>query len=109
MAYQKQTRIARVNITTAGTTTIVAGGQLGTGIGSIHVWQVELNGAGANVITGTTNATLLPGEIDFTAAGAAAVLQNTEEPWFTTLPGQSFGFNTTTTAAVTGAIYYTLA
>lgn len=109
MGYIKNLRKVSVNIASIGTTTLVTGGTLGTGFGSIKVWQVLLNGGGANVITPTSNATLGNPPTVFTGAGSAEVLQNTETPWFETLPGQSLGLNTTTTATVTGTLWYSLA
>lgn len=108
MSYQKNSRRADINVSAAGTIQLVAPGQLGAGFGSVHVWQVLLNGGGANVITFPSGgATSTP--IVFNAAGASAVLQNTEEPWFKGLPGQGMSITTTTASTVTGSIWYTLA
>ena len=78
-------------------------------MGSVKVWQVLLNGAGANVITFTSAGNPVNPPVVFAGAGASAVLQNTEEPWFKGLPGQGLSMTTTTTNGVTGTLFYTLA
>lgn len=90
---------------TAGNTQAVGG----TPVGHIRVWQVALNGAGANVLQFQSgSSTAIGSQIVFTAAGSAATLQATGVPWFETLPGQALVLNLTTGAAVTGSVYYTL-
>ncbi len=117
-------RTATVNASTASDNTIVAIGgagfdpgntfqngaaETGTQVGCVTVWQVQLEGAGANVLQFKSGAsTSLGGPVTFTAAGSTATLQATGVPWFKTAAGQSLVLNLTTTAAITGTIYYTL-
>lgn len=90
---------------TAGNTQAVGG----TPVGCITVWQVLLNGAGANALQFQSGSTTAIGAlINFTAAGSAATLQATGVPWFKTVAGQALVLNLTTGAAVTGSVYYTL-
>lgn len=109
MSYIKNLRKLSIGALSTGNNTIVAGGQLGAGIGSIRVWQVEMESSGATVITPYSNTTQIPGSIAFTGAGSSAVLQNTETPWMETLPGQALIWNLTAGATLTGAIWYSLA
>lgn len=102
-------RLAITTALAAGDNTLVAGGQLGTGIGSIRVWQVELESSGAETIIPKSGATAIPGEIIFTGAGASAVLQATGVPWQECLPGYSLVWNLATGGTLTGAIWYSLA
>ena len=104
--------LRKLAITTAlgaGDNTLVAGGQLGTGIGSIRVWQIELVTSGAETIIPKSGTTAIPGEIIFTGAGASAVLQGTGIPWMECLPGQSLVWNLANGTTLTGCIWYTLA
>lgn len=108
-------RVAQVNASTVGNNTIIAapggtGGNVnGTGFGDITVWQVALNGAGANVLQFQSGATTPIGsQIVFTGAGSAATLQATGVPWFKCAAGQALILNLTTTGAVTGSVYFTL-
>lgn len=111
MPYKDNLR--RLAITTAlgaGNNTLVAGGQLGTGIGSIRVWQIELEANAAETIvprSGTT--TVIPGTIILTTAGSSAVLNNTDTPWMECLPGQSLIWTLTTGGTLTGQIWYSIA
>src|ERR1017187_4434122 len=104
--------LRRLAITTAlgsGDNTLIAGGQLGTGIGSIRVWQIELESGGVETIIPKSNTTAIPGTIVFTGAGASAVLTATGVPWMECLPGQALVWNLLTGSTLTGAIYYSLA
>ena len=104
--------LRRLAITTAlgaGNNTLVAGGQLGTGIGSIRVWQIELVTSGAETIIPKSGTTAIPGEIIFTGAGASAVLQATGVPWMECLPGQALVWNLGTGSTLTGCLWYSLA
>jgi hypothetical protein len=104
--------LRRLAITTAlgaGNNTLVAGGQLGTGIGSIRVWQIELVTSGAETIIPKSGTTAIPGEIIFTGAGASAVLQATGVPWMECLPGQALVWNLATGGTLTGCLWYSLA
>jgi hypothetical protein len=96
-------------VTASGDNTIIAAAQLGVGIGSIKVYQIELETAGAVTITPKSGSTIIPGVITLTGAGAAVVLQATGEPWWRCLPGQALVLNMSTNALVTGALYYALA
>lgn len=104
--------LRRLAITTAlasGNNTLVAGGQLGTGIGSIKVWQIELESSGAETISPFSNTTAIPGKLVLTGAGATIVLQATGTPWMECLPGQALIWNLVTGGTLTGAIWYGLA
>jgi len=102
-------KLAITTALTSGDNTLVGGGQLGTGIGSIRVWQVELESSGAEVIAPKSGTTAIPGKIILTDAGSTVVLQATGAPWMECLPGQSLVWNLTTGGTLTGAIYYSLA
>src|ERR1017187_9963591 len=102
-------RLAITTALAAGENTLVAGGQLGTGIGSIRVWQIELVTSGAETIIPKSGTTVIPGEIIFTGAGASAVLQATGVPWMECLPGQALVWNLGTGGTLTGSIWYSLA
>lgn len=104
--------LRRLAITTAlgaGNNTLIAGGQLGVGIGSIRVWQIELESNDAETIAPFSNTTAIPGEIVLTGAGAAVVLPSTGTPWMECLPGQSLIWNLTAGGTLTGALWYSLA
>ena len=93
----------------AGNNTLVAGGQMGAGIGSIRVWQIELQSSGTETIIPFSNTTQIPGEIILGAAGASAVLPGTGVPWMECLPGQSLIWNLATGGTLTGTLWYSLA
>jgi hypothetical protein len=93
----------------AGNNTLVAGGQLGPGIGSIRVWQIELESSDAETITAFSNATPLPGPIFLSGPGSSALLYATGVPWMECLPGQSLIWNLATGGTLTGVIWYSLA
>ena len=96
-------------VTTSGDNTIIAAAQLGTGIGSIKVYQIEMVTDGAVTITPKSGTTTIPGSLVLGGAGASVVLQATGEPWWKCLPGQALVLNMSTGASVTGALYYALA
>ena len=102
-------RLAITTALTSGDNTLVAAAQLGTGIGSIRVWQIELESNAAETIIPKSGTTAIPGEIIFTGAGASAVLNATGVPWMECLPGQALVWNLATGGTLTGAIYYSLA
>ena len=109
MADKLDCRVLAVNASTAAQNLLLAAPTTigGTGVGHIIVWQVLLGGAGANTLqfqSGNTNIGL---PIIFTANGSTATLQDTGAPWFETKPGEALNLTLTTTAAVTGEIYYT--
>lgn len=93
----------------AGNNTIVAGGQLGAGIGSIRVWQIELQTSGAETISPFSNATPIPGQLNLLSEGSTVVLQATGTPWMECLPGQSLIWNLATGGTLTGVIWVSLA
>ena len=93
----------------AGDNIIVLGGQLSAGIGSIRVWQIDLETSAAVTITPKSNGTIVPGSITLTGPGATATLQNTQTPWMETLPGQNLVWNLTAGGTLAGAIWYSLA
>lgn len=104
--------LRRLIISTAlgvGNNTLVAGGQLGAGIGSIRVWQIELETSGAVTIVPFSNTTQVAGSLVLTGAGATVTLQATGTPWQECLPGQSLIWNLTAGVTLTGAIWYSLA
>lgn len=103
--------LRRLAITTAlgaGNNTLVVGGQLGTGIGSIRVWQIELESSGAETISPFSGTTSIPGAIVIPAAGRVT-LEGTGVPWMECLPGQSLIWSLATGGTLTGAIWYSLA
>ena len=103
--------LRKLAITTAlisGDNTLVVGGQLGTGIGSIRVWQVQLESSNAEIIIPKSGTTVIPGTITLLGAGNV-VLQATGVPWMECLPGQDLVWNLATGATLTGAIWYSLA
>lgn len=103
--------LRRLAITTAlgaGNNTLIAGGQLGSGIGSIRVWQIQIEGSAAETISPLSNTTSIPGKIVLLAAGNI-VLQATGTPWMECLPGQSLIWNLATGGTLTGVIWYSLA
>lgn len=112
-------RVTAINASSIGnntiidpTSTITAGKTQavgGTNVGCVKVWQVILNGAGANTLQFQSgSSTAIGAQIVFTAAGSAATLQATGVAWFTTAAGQPLVLNLTTGAAVTGSVYWTL-
>lgn len=101
-------RLAITTALTSGDNTLVAGAQLGTGIGSIRVWQIELEANAAETIIPKSGTTAIPGEIIIPASGTL-VLQGTGVPWQECLPGQALVWNLATGGTLTGIIYYSLA
>ena len=100
-----------VAITTAlgsGNNTIVAGGQLGTGIGSIRVWQVNIESSGAETISPFSGSTAIPGKIVLLGAGNI-VLQATGTPWMECRPGEALVWSLAAGTTLTGTIWYGLA
>jgi hypothetical protein len=93
----------------AGNNTLVTGGQLGVGIGSIRVWQIELESSGAETITAFSNTTQLPAPISLSGPGSSALLVATGVPWMECLPGQSLIWNLAAGGTLTGAIWFSLA
>ena len=91
-----------------GPTNIVLGGQLGAGIGSIRVWQIELESSGAETITPFSNTLQIPGTIVIPAAGSVT-LPATGVPWMETRPGEYLRWELVTGGTLTGAIWYSLA
>ena len=101
-------RLAITTAITSGDHTLVTGGQLGTGIGSIRVWQVELESSGAETIIPKSGTTAIPGTIVLLGAGNV-VLNATGVPWMECLPGQDLVWNLATGGTLTGVIWYSLA
>ncbi len=101
-------RLAITTAVTSGDNTLVAAAQLGTGIGSIRVWQMELNASAAETVAPKSGTTGIPGGLKFSAAGTL-VLPGTGVPWQECLPGQALVWNLVTGGTLTGTIYYTLA
>lgn len=108
MQIQNLRRLAITTALASGNNTLVAGGQLGTGIGAIRVWQIELESTGAETIAPFSNTTPIPGTLVF-SAGGTLVLNATGVPWMETLPGQALIWNLVTGGTLTGTIYYSLA
>jgi hypothetical protein len=103
--------LRRLAITTAlasGDNTLIAGGQLGAGIGSIRVWQIELASGAAETIIPKSGTTAIPGELIFGAAGGL-ILNATGVPWMECLPGQSLVWNLGTGGTLVGTIWFSLA
>ena len=100
-----------LSITTAlgaGDNTLVAAAKLGTGIGSIRVWQIELEASAAETITPKSGSSLIPGKIIVPVAGTVT-LPATGTPWMQCLPGQALVWNLATGGTLTGTIWYSLA
>ena len=95
--------------TASGDNTIIVGGQMGTGIGAIKVYKIVLEAAGAVTITPKSGATVIPGAIVLTSAGSSVTFICDGEPYWRTAAGQSLVLNMSTSALVTGALYYALA
>ena len=103
--------LRRLAITTAlgsGDNTLIAAAQLGTGIGSIRVWQIDLESNAAEIITPKSGTTAIPGKIVIAAAGTF-IRPGTGIPWQECLPGQSLVWNLGTGGTLTGTIWYSLA
>lgn len=103
--------LRRLAITTAlgaGDNTLVAAAQLGAGIGSIKVWQIELEASAAETITPKSGTTAIPGVLKFNAAGTLT-LNATGTPWMECLPGQALVWNLATGATLVGTCWYSLA
>jgi hypothetical protein len=107
-------RTAPINASIAGSNPIVpapggAGGNInGAGFGDITVWQVQLNGSGANTLQFQSGSTNIGSPIVYTGAGAATTLQATGVPWFKCAAGQALNLNLANTSTVTGTVFYTL-
>ena len=102
-------RLAITTALTSGDNTLVAAAQLGTGIGSIRVWQVALEANAGEIIIPKSGTTAIPGEIILTGAGSTVVLQATGTPWMECLPGQALVWNLANGGTLTGVICYSLA
>ena len=96
-------------VTTSGDNTVISGAKLGVGIGSIKVYKIILEAAGAVMIVPKSGTTIIPGSLVFLAAGNSYTLLCDGEPYWKTLPGQDLVLNMSTGALVTGALYYALA
>jgi hypothetical protein len=94
---------------TSGNNTLVAGGQLGAGIGSIKVLQMQFTSPSATTITPYSNTTRIGETIGPLTAGATVTAQNEGQSWQETLPGQSLIWNLSTASALSGSIWYSLA
>ena len=93
---------AAINFVASGDNTLVAGvaGQI------ITVYQIFFVVSAAATLTFKDGATALTGAMSFTANGSLTFAFDTS-PWFSTSPGNSFVLTqTTTTAQVSGRIYY---
>jgi hypothetical protein len=108
MSYQKNLRKLSIGALNSGNNTIVAANQLGNGIGSIRVWQIDLESSAATTVQPYSGATLIPGALTF-GAGGALVRNNTETPWMETRPGESLVWNLTAGSTFIGSIWYSLA
>lgn len=95
-------------VTASGDNTIIVGGQLGTGIGSIKVYKIILEAATGVTIIPKSGTTIIPGELIIPTGGTINLICD-GEPYWKTLPGQSLVLNMSVLSVVTGAIYYALA
>lgn len=102
-------RLAITTALAAGDNTLVAAGQLGTGIGSIKVWQIQIESNDAETIIPKSGTTAIPGEIIFTGGGATAKFSASGTPWMECAPGQSLVWNLATGSTLTGCVWYSLA
>lgn len=113
-------RVAAVNASTIGDNTLIAapggagsnpGTTLGVGglqVGDITVWGVDLVAAGANVLQFKSGSTNNGGTTNLTGAGSSTFRIPSGVPYVRCAAGQALVLNLTTTAAITGNIYYTL-
>jgi hypothetical protein len=109
MSYQRNLRKVNINTSAIGNTTLVPGNQLGAGIGTIRVWKFALESTGANTITFYSGTTAQGNPQAFLANGATSFALKDEQPYFEALPGQDLIINSSTTAGVTGTVWYSLA
>lgn len=110
MPYKDNLRSLIIPSTLAtGDNIVITGGQLGAGMGSIRVYQLDLAASAAIIVTPKSGATIVPGQIIFTAAGTQ-VLTNTDTPWMQTQPGQNLVLNLSVGGGVlSGTLWYSLA
>jgi hypothetical protein len=101
-------RLAITTALAAGDNTLVAAAQLGAGIGSIRVWQLDLESSAAETVSPKSGTTAIPGKIVFPVAGSQ-IRPGTGEPWQECLPGQALVWNLATGGTLTGTILYSLA
>lgn len=92
-----------VNITTATTTHVVTA----TAAQTVRVYKVVLNFAGTQTldVKGTGGTSLVGAAMSF-GTGGGLVLDFDGAAWWTTIAGEGLDFVTTTTATVTGTVYY---
>jgi len=116
-AYQRNLRRIDLNTLAAGKTVIITGSQLGAGVGTIRVWQMNFTSSAATVITpfarpigGTGSTDTQVGDaINIPAVNGAVVLEQSEQPWIECLPGQSLVFQSSNAVTLTGSLWYSLA
>ena len=117
-------RSASINVSAGGDTVVIAapgntnldpgntfqsgGAKTGTQVGSITVWQLQLESAGATVMQFKSGSSLIGGPFTFTGAGSTATLEASGVPWVKCAAGQALSINLGTGVAVTGNIQYTL-
>ena len=101
-------RLAITTALTSGDNTLVSAAQLGTGIGSIRVWQIELESNAAEVIIPKSGTTAIAGKMIFSGVGVLTLVA-TGVPWIECAPGQALVWNLGTGGTLTGTIYYSLA
>lgn len=106
--YIQNLRKLSLGTLSSGNNTIVAGGQLGAGIGSIRVWQIELESSAATTVQPFSNTTSIPGALTF-LAGGTVTLPNTETPWMETRAGEALIWNLSTGSTFIGTLWYSLA
>lgn len=114
-------RIAPINVSASGDNTVIVapgtasnpnpGTTLQTGglqVGDITVWAYNLVAAGANVLQFKSGTTAVGGTTNLTGAGSSTFGTASGVPYYKCAAGQALVLNTTTTAAITGQLYYTL-
>lgn len=94
---------ATVNISTATTTELVAA----TASQIIRVYRMVLVIGAADNLTFKSASTSLQGGALVFPAGGAITLDYTGDPWFTCTVSEALNLTTTTTAQVSGVVYYT--
>ena len=105
-------KVATLNISATGNTTLVTPGTSpnnigGTGVGSVFVWQVNGNAGAAINLQFLSGATNIGSPLVFGAAGTQA-LPYTGAPWFKGAAGQTLVVNASTIGPLTGEVYYTV-
>lgn len=113
MSYRMNLRRLDLGTLATGKTVVIAGGVVGTGFGSIRVYQVNATAAAATVVTpfsrpagGTGSSDVQVGGALTFALGVPLILDDTEQPWVEARPGESLVFSLSVGTTFTGSIWY---